>query len=122
MISAGERLARHLNESALPITALLWFYTPEDNNWRFVVGSPAVRDRGPKVVYQEIRQIVSQLPDDGPSVSLDDIFVIDSQEPLLQLLRTAAVTGDNISRIRFSRNVINGVLIEDAYIYLLKDA
>jgi hypothetical protein len=120
MIAAGERLARHLNDSNLPIDGLLWFYSPEDNSWRFVVGSPEVRNRGPKSVYQEIRQIVSNLPAEDQTIPLDNIFVVDSHEPLIQLLRSAIVTGDRIAGIRFSRNVINGVLIEDAYIYKLK--
>jgi hypothetical protein len=120
MIAAGERLARHLNKSDLPIDALLWFYSPEDNSWRFVVASPEVRNRGPKSVYQEIRKIVSNLPAEEQMVPLDKIFVIDSHEPLIKLLRSAVVTGDGIAGIRFSRNVINGVLIEDAFIYKLK--
>jgi hypothetical protein len=119
MIAAGERLARHLNVSELPIDALLWFYSPEENSWRYLVASPEVSKSGPKAVYQKIRGIVEQLSE-GEIVPWDDIFVVDSNDPFIQLLRQGIRTGDDIAQIRFSRNVVNGVLIEDAYIYKLK--
>ena len=121
MIAAGERLARHLNVSELPIDALLWFYSPEENSWRYLVASPEVSRLGPKAVYQKIRGIIEQLSDkEGEIVPWDDIFVVDSNDPFIQLLRQGIRTGDDIAQIRFSRNVVNGVLIEDAYIYKLK--
>jgi hypothetical protein len=120
MISAGERLARYLVDTDIPIDALLWLYVPESNAWRFVVASPEVKTNGPKSVYQKIRSRIEQMP---PSleerVVWDDIVVVDSNDPLIRLLRQAISTGQAISGIRFSRNVVNGVLIEDAYIYRL---
>ncbi|MEP6742595.1 MAG: hypothetical protein ABJB61_08860 [bacterium] len=120
MIAAGQQLARYLNDSELPTDALLWFYSPEDNAWRFVVATSEVRNRGPKSVYQQLRQIVSTIPAEERKIPLDNIFVLDSHDPLIQLLGSAVATGDEIAGIRFTRNVINGVLIEDAYIYKLR--
>ena len=119
MISAGERLARYLNDSALEIDALLWLYLPDLNAWRFVIATPEVKAKGPKGVYQKLRAIISDMPLEEQPVDSDDIMVLDSSDPLIQLLRTAIKTGAGISGIRFSRNVINGVLIEDAFIYKL---
>jgi hypothetical protein len=120
MISAGERLARYLVNSDIPIDALLWLYLPESNAWRFLVASPEVKTNGPKSVYQKIRSRLEQRPpSDEEGVAWDDIVVVDSNDPLIKLLRQAITTGQAISGIRFSRNVVNGVLIEDAYIYKL---
>ncbi len=120
MISAGERLARHLVGSEFPVDGLLWLYDSEANAWRFVVASPEVKTSGPKSVYQKLRPIVDELSQRGGEiVAWDDIFVVDSNDSLIQLLRQAITTGQAISGIRFSRNVVNGVLIEDAYIYRL---
>lgn len=120
MISAGDRLARHLVASELPIDGLLWLYVPESNSWRFVVASPEVSASGPKNVYQRIRAIIGQMPqNDDQAVGWDDIFVVDTKDPLVQLLRQALHTGQDISGTRFSRNVVNGVLIEDTYVYRL---
>lgn len=120
MISAGERLARYLAESDIPIEALLWLYIPESNAWRFLIASPQVKTNGPKSVYQEIRSRIEQMPaTEGEAVAWDDIVVVDSNDPMIKLLRQATTTGETISGIRFSGNVVNGVLIEDAYIYKL---
>ncbi len=120
MISAGERLARHLSDSDIPIDALLWLYTPESNEWRFLVASPEVKTNGPKKVYEKVRSKLEQMPGtDGQGVAWSDIGVVDSTDPIISLLRRAVTTGQAISGIRFSRNVVNGVLIEDAYIYKL---
>lgn len=120
MISAGDRLARHIVGSELPIDAVLWLYVPESNSWRFVVASPEVSASGPKSVYQRIRSIIEQIPQsDNQAVGWDDIFVVDSKDPLIQLLRQALHSSKEVSGLRMSRNVVNGVLIEDAYIYKL---
>jgi hypothetical protein len=120
MISAGKRLAYHLVNTDIPIDALLWLYVPESNAWRFIVASPEVKINGPKSVYQKIRSRMEEMPpSDGEEVAWDDMVVVDSNDPLIKLLRQAITTGQAISGIRFSRNVVNGVLIEDAYIYKL---
>lgn len=119
MIAAGAELARHLHNSDLITNALLWLYISESNIWRFVIVSPEVSTSGPKKVYQEVRSIISKIPKEWQKISFDDLVVIDSNDPLILPLRTAINTGPNISGIRFSQNVINGVLIDDAYIYKL---
>ena len=50
---------------------------------------------------------------------LDDVAVAKPNAPILRLLRLAVRTGPGITGIRFTKNVINGHLIEDAYIYRL---
>ncbi|NIV68021.1 hypothetical protein GWN43_04130 [Candidatus Bathyarchaeota archaeon] len=45
------------------------------------------------------------------------ISVISTEHDLVKLLRAAIHTGPGISGIRFTGNVINGVFIDDAYIY-----
>ena len=119
MISAGAELADSLNKSQRPFDALLWLYLPEMNAWRFVVGSPEVKTSGPRGIYQAIRTVVTNIPGGKPIVPVDDIVVVDSNDRLISLLRRAIKTGQGLTGIRFTRNVINGVLIDDAYIYKL---
>jgi hypothetical protein len=45
------------------------------------------------------------------------IGVLDAEADLVRLLKAAVGTGPGISRIRFSKNVINGHFIDDALIY-----
>lgn len=119
MISAGAELTRQLDKARFSVYASLWFYVPETNTWRFIIASPDVRTRGLKKAYKQVQSIVSKVPEDQPRIALKDITVVDSTDPLISLLRVAIKTGDGISGIRFSQNMINGVLIEDGYIYRL---
>jgi hypothetical protein len=117
MISAGEELTRRLDEARFIVTASLWLYITEANDWRFIIGSPEVRTNGPKKAYKRIQNVIAKMSEDQPKIQLRDVTVIDSNDPLIALLRAALGTGEGVSNIRFRHNVINGVLIEDAYIY-----
>ena len=120
MIKAGSELTRKLDELKWPVIASLWFYFPEENQWRLIFASPEVKKEGPKKAYKHVQEALSKLPENTPQTDLRDIAVVDAEHPLISLLRLAVSTGDGISGIRFSRNVINGHLIEDAYIYRIK--
>ena len=117
MIQAGADIVRRLDEAHLEVNASLWLYIPEANLWRLVIASPAVKNEGPKRVYQKIQSVLSQVPDAAYKVTLSDISVVENTDPLVTLLRTAVKTGKGISGLRFSRNTINGHFIEDAYLY-----
>lgn len=119
MITAGAELTRRLDEARFIVLASLWFFTPETGGWRFVIGSPEVRTRGPRWAYKKVQSVTSRMPNAQAKIPLKDITVIDSNDPLIKLLKVAIKTGDGLSGIRFTNNVINGTPIEDAYIYRL---
>jgi hypothetical protein len=119
MISAGSELTRRLDAARLIVSGALWFYETESNSWRLIIVSPEVRTRGLKRVYKQVQSAMAAIPQDQPKIPLKNISVVDSNDPFISLMKIAIRTGDGISGIRFSRNMINGVLIEDAYIYRL---
>src|SRR5262249_41801936 len=117
MIGVGAELTRSLVASRLIVAASFWLFDSETNAWRFVIGSPEVRIRGPRWAYKQVQSTISKLPERHAKIPLKDITILDANDPLITLLRVAVKTGDGIPGIRFSQNVINGPLIEDAYIY-----
>jgi hypothetical protein len=117
MIQAGADLTRRLDDARLRINASLWLYIPDSNLWRLIIASPAVREDGPKKVYQKIQSVLSKMAENELTIPLKDIRVIEDNDSLISLLRTAIRTGDGIFGERFSKNTINGHFIEDAYIY-----
>jgi len=119
MISAGSDLIGRLDDAGLKVSGALWFYETDSNDWRLIIVSPDVRAKGVKTVYEEVQAVVRATSDDQSIISLKDISVVDSDDPLISLLKIAIKTDNGISRIRFSRNMINGTLIEDSYIYRL---
>ncbi len=119
LISVGKELTILLDENQFNVSASLWFYMSDINNWRFFVASSEVSNKGVKSAYEGIQRIISEIPEDQPRITLKDISLLSPLDPLISLLKIVIRTGDGISGIRFSQNTINGILIDDAYIYRL---
>jgi hypothetical protein len=119
MVVVGREFVAALDRSNLPINAALWIFIAELSMWRFLVASSQVVVRGPKEVYSRIQTILSNMPSDRARIAIQNISVVEPESPLVSLLSGFTSTGPGITGIRFSQNIINGVLIEDAYIYRL---
>jgi len=117
MVSDGAALLGRLQESHWKFNAALWFYFPDANGWQLLIASPEVEEKGPRESYAVIQKQLSELNPIPSSLSLDDIGLMPSNHPLIVLLSTFVATGDSISNIRFSKNVINGQFSDDALIY-----
>ena len=117
MIKAGESLVAKLDKLRFIIDAALWFYLPEEQVWRLVIASPEVGVLGPQKAYKQVQNALGKLDEDQVKIPLKDITVVDTKDTLINLFGRAMKTGRGISGIRFSRSSINGVPIEDAYIY-----
>ena len=115
MIDAGKRLLNSLDPQ-MPVDAAFWFLPPKSSTWRLVLATPAVRIDGPKAVYRKLQGLLkkNQL---GPTLSINNISLIDTTDPLVALFRIANKTTREVTGIRFTGNTINGVFIPDAYIY-----
>ena len=117
MVQAGAELTHRLDEAHLEVCASFWLYMPDKNLWRLIVASPAVRQDGPKKVYQQIQTILSKMSDQTWKIPLHDISVVEDSDPLIVSLHTSIGTKDGMAGRRFSRDTVNGHFIEDAYIY-----
>lgn len=115
-IQEGKRLIEELDKTNFKVRAALWFYLTDSDEWRLFIASPFVEKEGPIKSYDFIQTLLVKLS--PPSeISLKDISVLSPSSDLIKLMRLAIHTGPGISGIRFTRNVINNTLIEDAYIY-----
>jgi hypothetical protein len=117
MIETGATLVRKLDEQGLRPDAALWLYFPEVQQWKLVIAELKVGTLGPKEIYRKVQQILEKSANEITGLSLDDVALAKPDAPIIVLLRVAIPTGPGISGIRFTNNVINGTLIEDAYIY-----
>lgn len=119
LIDAGAALVKRLDESGLQPDAAFWFYFPDANVWKLVVAEVKVGKKGPKEIYRQIQRMLTKMKDELADLSLDDLALSKPDAPLVTLLRTAIQTGSGIHGVRLTNNVINGTVIEDAYIYRL---
>ncbi len=115
MILAGSKLIDKLDNSSCRVKAAFWMFLPEEKTWKFILASPLVKEEGPRKYYKRI--VDANKKAEGNIISLNDISVSDVDNQLIQLLKFAISTGDSISNIRFSKNTINGVFIDDTHIY-----
>lgn len=117
LIEAGEKLVRALDAASIPVTAAFWLLSDEDVGWRLVIVSPEVAKVGARQFYGRLDDCLRTLGD--LELSISHITAARPDDATVSLLRAALKTSEGISRIRFTRNVIKGVLIPDTLIYRL---
>jgi hypothetical protein len=106
LIDAGARLVKKLDERGLAPDVAFWLYSPEEQTWKLLVVEVKLAKQGPKAAYSEIQKI-----------KLDDLVLEKPDARIVELIRKAVRTGPAVSGIRFKNNVVDGTLIDDAYIY-----
>ena len=114
----GAEVLQRLDRRGFPIRDAFWLYYPEDSDWRLWLGTTIAAKDGPSRAYRRVRSALHGIP--SGDLDLAHIVVVGLDHPLLQALRTALKTGPGIHAIRFSNNTINGLYIDDAYIYRLQ--
>lgn len=115
-VSDGERVVRKLDEMSTSVKGAFWLLSDDGGGWSLFVATPWVDQVGRINAYKRIGEALKSL---GADVDIDlrDVSVVSPNSPLVRLFRSAIKTGEGINGIRFSKNVINGTFIEDAYIY-----
>ena len=117
MIEAGAQLTQKLDYLGLPIPVAMWLFLFDINEWRLLFASPQLSAEGPREVYEKIEEARKALGAQAERLPLSVIGLMDTNHQLVQLLRIALRTGPGVSRVRFSKNVIDGHFIDDALIY-----
>ena len=115
-IDEGQKLVQHLDKTHFEVNSALWFYATDLKEWRLVLASDYLKGHSLKDAYNYIQEELKNI--NAVNIALDNISIISNDDDLIKLLSHMIATGDkDISDIRLSRNVINGVMIEDALIY-----
>ena len=113
-VEAGRRIVAALDKEKFRVSAALWLYATE-SGWRLIIASPIVAQLGPIRAYNRLQTVLREHEIRHPS--LNDIALRKPDDDLIRLLRGFIRTGPGIHETRFTRNVVGGVLIEDALIY-----
>lgn len=119
MIEAGAALIRRLDERGFQSEAVFWFYFPDIQQWKLVLAAKKLPAEGPRQLYKNIQETLSSFLEELGGISLENVTLAKPDAPVVALLRLAIRTGPGIGGIRFTNNVINGTVIDDAYIYRL---
>lgn len=117
-IGIGRRIVERLDKARFVVSAAFWYYFPEEGRWRLFIASPVVDQQGPRAAYETIHK-AQRRGLKAPMLSASEIVAVSPKDPTVRLLSSAMQTGPGLYGIHFSGNVINGVYVEDAYIYRL---
>ncbi|RZN27664.1 hypothetical protein CWO90_24510 [Bradyrhizobium sp. Leo121] len=116
-IDMGSELVRILDEARFPVTGAAWIFFPDVEEWRLVIRTP----KAEKNLQQALLEMAVALDDRGDlrkRLDLSRVKLVPPQDKMLAAMGSI-IKVDGISTIRFSRNLINGVLIDDALVYRL---
>jgi hypothetical protein len=116
LIDAGAKLVEKLDKKGLAPDAAFWLYSPDEQMWKLVLVEATLAKKGPKAAYSAIQKILASEKELG-TLRLDDLVLEKPDARIVELIRKALRTGSKITGVRFKNNVIDGTLIDDAYIY-----
>ncbi len=105
-----------LDRAGVSVSAAFWFYEPEEERYRLVLATPVYDSDGPLEAYRVVQEVLDQLPA-NKRPSLTEINMVSPKNRIVQAIGKAVKTGPGIAGIRFARNTINGVYVDDAWIY-----
>lgn len=120
LMKEGAALIAKLDTVGFSPDAALWIYSPDTGRWRLLLAERKLASSGPREIYRAVQKALTAMRSEIVHLSLDDVSVAMPSAPIVQSLRQVIVTVPGAGGIRFPRNVINGTMVEDAYIYRLQ--
>ena len=129
-IAAGDTLTSLLRKTNFGLVCSLWMFSQVSNDWSLFLASPRVGTKGPLQGYKIIHEVLAA---DRPTAEQLEPFTINVVRPNIPLVRAIRSLGDfaaqdlppgpsvHIAMPKRLRTVsIDGVFIEDAYIYFVQ--
>jgi hypothetical protein len=115
-IEKGRQVVRALDQRGVEVRSAFWYYLPDSGDWRLILALPLVDREGQRVGYERVQQTLVHEKQTG--LPLSRISVVGSADLLPRAIASAITTPPKaLADIRFTHNVVDNVLIEDAYIY-----
>lgn len=118
-IELGKLVLELLDKKNINPNVFIWFYLTNSNSWRLVISADTYNNKDIKDYY---KSFIEQFGNENiiKEIGLSNITIVPDTDNLINILKMEIRTDKkSISDIRFKSNVINGVLIDDAYIYRL---
>jgi len=116
-IEAGMELLRLLDARNFPITGAAWIYFPDIEEWRLVIRTPRA-EQNLQGALLDIAVAMDAAGDLRSRLDLSRMKLVPPSDRMLQAMGSV-VRAPGLQSIRFSRNMINGIYIDDALIYRL---
>ncbi len=119
-IEEGKRFLDALNEAGLSIDSSLWIYESERELWQLMLTSPLCNTGGTLKAYEAILKVFRQVE---PALKIDwtSLVAVGPKHELIEGLRQLQCQFNlDFSGRRIVNNMVDRMLIEDAYVYQIK--
>ena len=116
----GQEILAKLDEGGVDVSAAFWLCYSDTEVWKFWIATPEAA-KNLQEAYIRVAEILSAGAAKLSDFDLSRINLVSPDDPFIRSLG-AMISVGGTSPVRFSRNVINGVYIEDALIYRLRQA
>jgi hypothetical protein len=120
-IDLGNVLIECLKEANFPLVAAFWIYTEESGDWRLILASPLVDEKGPMNAARKVDKVIRSKPQLRPFI-FADMSVKSPQNDLVRALRAVRPYLKEEKGIMVSGRPVDGHFIEHAYVYSLKSS
>jgi len=107
-LSAGRDLVRALDKASFQVVGALWFHHSDVDRWKLLIVTPRAKG-GTRDLYAEAIRL-------KPTIDLSRVEFVDPDSALIRALK-GVVRLEGLGGVRLSQNMLNGVYVDDAYIY-----
>jgi hypothetical protein len=112
-VEIGSRVIAVLDEAGVKAKVALWMTTPEYEEGRLVIASPALDQSHPLRAYERIAETLH-----GEFIhSLPPILILKMRDPFIQSLRGLFAKVKSVDGMRLGGQTIGNRFILDAYVY-----
>ena len=117
MMESGKRFVALLDKNDLNPKAAFWIYNSELDDWILLLGHLNGIDDDDDTFSETIAALYASHQSELPELNMTDIGLAKANAPILELLDSVVNTGDEILGINFTREEINGIVIDGVYLY-----
>lgn len=118
---AGWRLLIELykapHKALFRVKSAFWLYYAESEEWRLVLATPLVDERGPLDTYSLLQEVLFEIQ--SSDLYLRNLAVISPSDRMVKAFREEMRIVTWTPYVRFTGSTLGGTYIEDAYVYEL---
>jgi hypothetical protein len=115
-VSAGLKVLDTLDAAKLKVAVACWMLSPDYNDWRLVLSSPAFDQTHPLKAYEQVAEALH-----GHFVyTTPPILILPTKDPFIRELRRRFGKAKDVTGMRLGGQMIGNRFISDAYVYRIQ--
>lgn len=116
--TTGVELVQALDRAGLSISVALWLYSPEHEDWRFVLASRRLDAAEPSEAYGLVHDAFTTA-----AISLEQtpvLLILRMSDPFIRALRRIFAKAKNVEGMRLGGQLVGDRFVQDALVYRIR--